>query len=60
MKTFHCGSIVPGCDWHTRNEDEAEVIRRAVEHMRQTHDAEIKESTLEAIRSKIEEGSEAA
>ncbi|TIW38071.1 MAG: DUF1059 domain-containing protein, partial [Mesorhizobium sp.] len=18
MKEFHCGSLVPGCDWHTR------------------------------------------
>ncbi|TJV13085.1 MAG: DUF1059 domain-containing protein, partial [Mesorhizobium sp.] len=18
MKEFHCGSLIPGCDWHTR------------------------------------------
>ena len=32
MKEFHCGSLVPGCEWHTRAEEEAEVMRRAVEH----------------------------
>jgi hypothetical protein len=29
MKEFQCGSLVPGCDWHTRHEEEAEIIRRA-------------------------------
>ena len=37
MKEFQCGTLVPGCDWHTRAEEEAEVMRRAVEHMRETH-----------------------
>ena len=37
MKEFHCGSLVPGCDWHTRHEEEAEIMRRAVEHMREIH-----------------------
>ena len=22
MKEFHCGTLVPGCDWHTRAEEE--------------------------------------
>lgn len=56
MKTFHCGSLVPGCDWHTRHEEEAEVIRRAVEHMRQAHGEDpIRETLVEAIRSRITE-----
>ena len=38
MKEFHCGSLVPGCDWHTRHDEEAEVMRRAVEHMRETRE----------------------
>jgi predicted small metal-binding protein len=55
MKGFHCGSLVPGCEWHTRNEEEAEVIRRAVEHMRNTHgETIIRESMVEAIRSRIQ------
>ncbi len=34
MKEFYCGSLVPGCEWHTRAEEEAEVMRRAVEYAR--------------------------
>ncbi len=55
MKEFHCGSLVPGCEWHTRAGEEAEVMRRAVEHMRQTHgETVIRETMIEAIRSRIE------
>lgn len=55
MKEFHCGSLVPGCDWHTRANEEAEVMRRAVEHMRSQHGEDnIRESMVDAIRSRIE------
>lgn len=55
MKEFQCGALVPGCEWHTRSEDEAEVIRRATDHMRKSHgEMEIGETTVEAIRSRIE------
>ena len=61
MKEYHCGSLVPGCDWHTRNEDEAEIIRRAVEHLRETHsETIIRETMIEAIRSRIEKVRDAA
>lgn len=61
MKEFHCGSLVPGCDWHTRAEEEAEVMRRAVEHMRVTHNEDtIRESMIDAIRSRIENVRDAA
>ncbi|PZN59560.1 MAG: small metal-binding protein [Proteobacteria bacterium] len=61
MKEFHCGSLVPGCDWHTRAEEEAEVMRRAVQHLRETHGEEtIRETMIEAIRSRIEKVSDAA
>jgi predicted small metal-binding protein len=54
MKVFQCGSLVPGCDWSTRHEEEAEVIRRAVEHMREAHGEDtIRETMVEAIRSRI-------
>lgn len=53
MKLFQC--MVPGCDWHTRHVQEAEIIRRASEHLRQTHGEEtIRESTVEVIKSRIE------
>ncbi|GHD11824.1 DUF1059 domain-containing protein [Tianweitania populi] len=61
MKEFQCGSLVPGCSWHTRHEEEAEVMRRAVEHMRQTHgETTIRESMVDAIRSRIERVQDAA
>ena len=61
MKEFYCGSLVPGCDWHTRHEEEAEIMRRAVEHLRETHgETVIRESMLDAIRSRIEKVRSAA
>jgi predicted small metal-binding protein len=55
MKEFQCGSLVPGCDWHTRHEYEAEVIRRASEHLRETHgETVIREKMVEAIKARIE------
>ena len=55
MKEFHCGSLVPGCDWHTRHHDDAEIIRRTVEHLRDTHGETImREKTVEAIKARIE------
>lgn len=61
MKEFQCGSLVPGCEWHTRHEEEAEVMRRAVEHMRQIHgETIIRESMIDAIRSRIDRVRDAA
>ncbi|PSM18632.1 MULTISPECIES: DUF1059 domain-containing protein [Nitratireductor] len=61
MKEYHCGSLVPGCEWHTRHEDEAEIMRRVVEHMRLDHGEDvIRESMVEAIRSRIEKTRNAA
>jgi predicted small metal-binding protein len=54
MKEFQCGSLVPGCDWHTRHDEEAEIMRRVVEHMRTGHgETVIRETMIEAIRSRI-------
>lgn len=56
MKRFDCGSLVPGCDWHTRAEDEAEVVRRAVEHMREAHgETTIRESMVENIKQRVDD-----
>jgi predicted small metal-binding protein len=61
MKEFYCGSLVPGCEWHTRHEEEAEIMRRAVEHMRETHgETIIRETMVEAIRSRIDKVRDAA
>lgn len=54
MKEYSC--FVPGCSWHTRAEEEAEVVRRASEHLRSSHeDAKVRESTVEQIKSRIKE-----
>ncbi len=61
MNEFQCGALVPGCDWHTRHHDEAEVMRRAVEHMQKAHgETVIRETMIEAIRSRIAKLSDAA
>ena len=61
MKTYHCGSLVPGCEWHTRHEEEAEVMRRAIEHMREAYgESTIRETMVEAIRSRIANARDAA
>ncbi len=61
MKEFHCGSLVPGCSWHTRHDAEAEIMRRAVTHLKETHgETVIRESMIDAIRSRIEKLRDAA
>jgi len=54
MKRFECGSLVPGCNWHTRDENEAEIVRRATEHLRTAHDeTEIRPDMVERIKQRI-------
>jgi predicted small metal-binding protein len=54
MKRFECGTLVPGCDWHTRADEEAEVVRRAVEHMRAAHGEDvIRPSMVDHIKERI-------
>ncbi|MGK6312459.1 DUF1059 domain-containing protein [Neorhizobium sp. DT-125] len=63
MRLFECGTLVPGCQWHTRADQDAEVVRRAVEHMRTAHGEEIiRENMVENIKARIrdEGGAEAA
>lgn len=54
MKTFQCGSLVPGCGWETTADAEAEVIRRAVNHLRSAHgETTIRESMIENIQRRV-------
>jgi predicted small metal-binding protein len=54
MRLFECGTLVPGCQWHTRADEDAEVVRRAVEHMRSAHGEEIiRENMVENIKARI-------
>lgn len=54
MRLFECGNLVPGCEWHTRASEDAEVVRRAVEHLRQAHgETIIRENMVENIKHRI-------
>jgi predicted small metal-binding protein len=54
MKEFQCGTLVPGCEWHTRNEDDAEIVKSAVDHMRTVHgETLIRENMVENIKQRI-------
>ncbi|MEO8882787.1 MAG: DUF1059 domain-containing protein [Devosia sp.] len=52
MKHYDC--LVPGCTWHTDAEDSAEIVRRAAEHLRSTHDESvIRPEMVERIKDRI-------
>lgn len=54
MRLYECRTLVPGCEWHTRADEDAEVVRRAVDHMRQAHGEDvIRENMVENIKTRI-------
>jgi predicted small metal-binding protein len=56
MKTFECGTLVPGCTWHTQAEDSAEVVRRAAEHLRNAHgEEEVRPNLIDEIKARIKD-----
>jgi predicted small metal-binding protein len=56
MKKFECGSLVPGCAWHTEADNEAEVVRRAAEHLRNVHaETVVRPEMIERIKQRIVE-----
>ncbi len=61
MRLFECGTLVPGCSWHTRASDDAEVVRRAVDHMKSAHgETVIRENMIDNIKSRIRNEANAA
>lgn len=57
MKHFECGTLVPGCPWQTEAEEEAEIVRRAVDHMKTAHNEQtIRETMINAIKDRIRDG----
>lgn len=61
MRLFECGTLVPGCAWHTRANEDAEIVRRAVEHLRAVHgEAIIRENMVENIKARIRDDAAAA
>ena len=56
MKQFACGSLVPGCPWHTQGEVGADIVRRAAEHLRTAHGEDvIRPTMIEQIKARIVE-----
>jgi predicted small metal-binding protein len=54
MKQYEC--LVPGCQWHTSAGSEAEVVRRASEHLRETHGEQtVRPEMIERIKQRIHE-----
>ena len=52
MKQYEC--LVPGCAWHTEAKDDAEIVRRAAEHLREVHDeAVVRPEMVERIKQRI-------
>ena len=60
MRLFECGTLVPGCSWQTRADSDAEVVRRAVEHMRTAHGEDIiRENMVENIKARVRDEAQA-
>ena len=57
MKQYEC--LVPGCSWHTEAKNEAEVVRRAADHLRTAHDeAIVRPAMIERIKARTHEALE--
>jgi predicted small metal-binding protein len=54
MKRFSGGTLIPGATWHAEAESEAEVVRRAVENLRNLHgETEVRPDMIERIKQRI-------
>ncbi len=54
MKQYEC--LVPGCTFHTQAKDDAEIIRRAADHLRETHgETVVRPEMVERIKQRIHE-----
>jgi predicted small metal-binding protein len=56
MKTFECGTLVPGCKWKTSHENEAEIVQHAVQHLKSIHNEHhIRPSIVAAIKQRVKD-----
>jgi predicted small metal-binding protein len=52
MKQYEC--LVPGCPWHTPADNDAEIVRRAAEHLREVHgETVVRPEMVERIKQRI-------
>lgn len=61
MKRFDSGSLIPGSTWHAQADNVAEVVRQAVENLRNLHgETEIRPEMIERIKERIVDVDEAS
>ena len=54
MKKYEC--LVPGCHWQATAEDDAEIVRRASEHLRSAHEeSTVRPNMVEQIKANIKD-----
>jgi predicted small metal-binding protein len=54
MKRFESGTLIPGSTWRAEAETEAEVVRRAVENMKNFNgEIEVRPDMVERIKQRI-------
>ena len=52
MKEYSC--LVPGCAWHTRATTDAEVLRRASDHLKEVHgETIVRSEMIDRIKARI-------
>lgn len=53
MMQYQC--LVPGCQWHTSANSEAEVTRRAADHLREVHgETVVRPEMIDRIKARIQ------
>lgn len=54
MKRFDSATLIPGSTWKAEAESEAEVVRRAVENLKNFHgETEVRPDMVERIKERI-------
>lgn len=54
MKRFDSGTLIPGSTWYAEAESEGEVVRRAVENLKNYHGEDIvRPDMVERIKERI-------
>ena len=54
MKQYEC--LVPGCPWHTQADNEAEIVRRASDHLKEVHgESVVRPDMIARIKERIHE-----
>ncbi|WDR05056.1 DUF1059 domain-containing protein [Devosia rhodophyticola] len=54
MKRFDSGSLIPGSTWRAEADNEAEVVRRAVENLKSLHgETQVRPDMIERIKERI-------